>query len=176
MKVKKLKTPLGTKDIENLVSSDMVNLSGTIIGARDQAHKRIIAGLEANKNIPIKLNDEIIFYLGPSPAPPHKTSGSIGPTTSARMDNLTEPMLKAGVAALIGKGKRADSIKTLLKKYKSVYFICPGGIAAYLSTKVKKIKTIAYQDLGPEALYELEVKDFPLIVAYDVHGGDIFSP
>lgn len=169
-----LDTPLTIKKITGLKAGDMILLSGRIIGARDMAHKRIIESLRKNEKLPVELKDQVIFYLGPSPTPPGKISGSIGPTTSARMDGLSEPLLAAGVKAMIGKGRRSKDLNNLLIKYKAVYFIAPGGVAAFLSTKVKSIKEIAYMDLGPEALYILEVKDFPLVVANDIYGGDIF--
>ncbi len=170
-----LDTPLTLEKITPLKAGDMVFLSGTVFGARDIAHKRIIESIKNKVSLPISLKDETIFYLGPSPTPPGKISGSIGPTTSARMDELTEPLLKEGLRAMIGKGKRSENFKNLLVRYKAVYFIAPGGVAAYLSTKVKKIEQIAYKDLGPEAIYRLEIVDFPLVVAGDIYGGDIFS-
>jgi fumarate hydratase subunit beta len=176
MTIKKIETPITSNEIESLRSGERISLSGTLIAARDAAHKRIIRSLESGEPMPLNLEDQIIFYLGPSPVPPGKTSGSIGPTTAARMDGLTEPLLEAGVRALIGKGKRNARIKELLQKNKAVYFVAPGGVAAYLGQKVKRIETIAYSDLGPEAVYELEVEDFPLVVAYDACGGDIFTP
>ncbi len=171
----KLTTPLTEEKINKLKSGDIVYLSGTILGARDAAHRRIIAAIRNRKKLPINLKNTTIFYVGPSPTPPGKKSGSIGPTTSARMDDLTEPLLKLGLKAMIGKGRRSSGIKKLLKKYGSVYLVSIGGISAYLSTKVKEIKTIAYSDLGAEAIYKIIVKDLPLFVAYDTCGGDIFD-
>jgi len=171
----KLSTPLTDEKIKKLKAGDIVYLNGTIMGARDAAHKRFVEAINSNKELPVDLRDSIIFYVGPSPTPPGKKSGSIGPTTSSRMDSLTEPLLKKGLKATIGKGKRSKNIKELLKKYKAVYFVMIGGISAYLSTKVRNIKAIAYHDLGAEAVYEIEVKDLPLFVAYDIYGGDIFD-
>jgi fumarate hydratase subunit beta len=171
----KLNTPLTVKKITSLRAGDMILLSGKIIGARDMAHKRLIEALKKKEKLPVELKDQVIFYLGPSPTPPGKISGSIGPTTSVRMDLLSEPLLAAGVKAMIGKGRRSKGLNNLLVKYKAVYFIAPGGVAAFLSTKVKSIKEVAYMDLGPEAIYILKVTDFPLIVANDIYGGDIFT-
>jgi fumarate hydratase subunit beta len=151
-----------------------VSLSGYLLGARDEAHKRMVKSLEKNEKLPVELKNQVIFYLGPSPVPPGKSSGSIGPTTSSRMDNLTEPLLKSGVSAAIGKGERSLKTKKLFKKYMAVYFVAPGGVSAYLARKVKKIDQAAYKDLGPEAIFRLEVEDLPLFVAYDIHGGDVF--
>jgi len=172
---KYLSTPLTEEKIKKLKAGDIIYLSGTVFGARDAAHKRIIESIKQDEKLPVDLKDATLFYTGPAPTPPGKKSGSIGPTTSARMDNLTEPMLQCGVKAMIGKGKRSDALKELLKKYKSVYLVSLGGVSAFLSTKVKNIRVVAYADLGAEAVYEIEVKDLPLFVAYDIYGGDIFE-
>ncbi len=174
-KTYKLSTPLTEEKIKKLRTGDIVYLSGTVFGARDAAHKRIIEAIEQGKKLPIDLKDATLFYTGPAPTPPGKKSGSIGPTTSARMDDLTEPLLKCGVGAMIGKGKRSGALKELLKKYGSVYLISVGGVSAFLSTKVKNIRVVAYDDLGAESIHEIEVKDLPLFVAYDIYGGDIFE-
>lgn len=171
----RLSTPLTEEKIKNLKAGDTVYLSGTIISARDAAHKRIVESIISGKKLPVNLKNSTIFYAGPSPTPPGKKSGSIGPTTASRMDSLTEPLLKEGLKAMIGKGRRSKEVVDLLKKYKAVYLVAVGGISAYLSTKVKSIKTIAYDDLGPEAIYEIEIENFPLFVAYDIYGGDIFE-
>ncbi|MBN1298950.1 MAG: fumarate hydratase C-terminal domain-containing protein [Actinobacteria bacterium] len=172
---KKLNMPLSREKIERLKAGDFVLLSGTIIGARDAAHKRIISAIKNDEKLPFEPQGQIIFYVGPSPTPEGKPSGSIGPTTSARMDEMTEPLLARGLLATIGKGARSEKLKDLLKKYKAVYFIAPGGVAAYLAEKVKKINVAAYADLGPEAVFFIEVKELPLFVAYDINGGDIFK-
>ena len=172
---KHLSTPLTEEKIKELRAGEIIYLSGIVFGARDAAHKRIIEAIEQGKKLPIDLKDATLFYTGPAPTPPGKKSGSIGPTTSARMDDLTEPLLKCGVRAMIGKGKRSGALKELLKKYKSVYLISVGGVSAFLSTKVKNIKVVAYADLGAEAIHEIEVEDLPLFVAYDIYGGDIFE-
>ena len=170
-----LKTPLRSDDIQKLKAGDIVSLSGRIFSARDAAHKRILSAIAEGIKLPVEIEGQTIFYLGPSPTPPGKTSGSIGPTTSARMDEFTEPLLEKGLKAAIGKGARSEKTRVLFLKYGAVYFVACGGIGAYLAQKVEKIEPVAYKDLGPEAIYMLEVKDFPLIVAYDIHGGDIFK-
>lgn len=170
-----LNTPLNTNKIKKLLYGDMVYLSGTIYGARDAAHKRMINAIKSGRSLPVELKDITIFYVGPSPTPPGKKSGSIGPTTAARMDAVTEPLLARGMKAMIGKGRRSQSLKKMCTKYKSVYLVAIGGIAAYLSSKVIRIEAIAYEDLGAEAIYRIEVKDLPLFVAYDIYGGDIFE-
>jgi fumarate hydratase subunit beta len=174
-KTKVLKTPLSFDDIQKLKAGDIVSLSGLIFSARDAAHKRIVSAIKNGTKLPFEIQDQTIFYLGPSPTPPGKASGSIGPTTSARMDEFTEPLLEKGLKAAIGKGARSEKVRELFLKHGAVYFVACGGVGAYLAQKVLKIEPVAYLDLGPEAIYMLEVKDFPLIVAYDIHGGDIFK-
>lgn len=173
--IKKINMPLTIEQIRNLKAGDMVKISGCVLGARDAAHKRLADAIAAGKKLPISLKGQAVFYVGPSPAPPGRISGGIGPTTSTRMDEFTEPLLKKGVAATIGKGRRTPELKALMPKYNAVYFIAPGGVAAYLSEKIEKIRAVAYMDLGPEAIYEIVMKDFPLFVAYDIYGGDIFN-
>ncbi len=170
-----LKAPLSTDKIKKLRCGNMLYLSGIIYGARDAAHKRMLSAIKDGRSLPVELKDITIFYVGPSPTPPGKKSGSIGPTTAARMDAITEPLLARGMKAMIGKGRRSAILKKMCKKYKSVYLIAIGGIAAYLSLKVSHIEAIAYKDLGAEAVYRIEVKDLPLFVAYDIYGGDIFE-
>jgi len=170
-----LTTPLTGEKIKGLKAGDLVLLSGKVYGARDMAHRRITESIKKGKPLPLNLKNSTIFYVGPSPTPPGKTSGSVGPTTSARMDGLTEPLLKKGLKAMIGKGARGSQFKGLLKKYCAVYFVALGGTAAYLSTRIKKIEQIAYHDLGAEAIHSLQLENFPLFVAYDVYGGDIFE-
>ncbi len=168
-------TPLKEEKIKRLRSGDMVYLSGTIYGARDAAHKRILDSIDAGRPLPLKLKDMTIFYVGPSPTPPGKRSGSIGPTTAARMDGITQPLLERGLKAMIGKGKRSLSLKNMCAEYRAVYFSAPGGVSAYLSSKICSIEASAYRDLGAEAIFKIRVKDFPLFVAYDIYGGDIFE-
>ncbi|MCL6088231.1 MAG: FumA C-terminus/TtdB family hydratase beta subunit, partial [Actinobacteria bacterium] len=170
----RLKTPLTIEKIKSLKAKDEILLSGTIYGVRDAAHKRLAEAIHNNENLPFDLKDAVIFYVGPSPTPPGKNSGAIGPTTSERMDKFTEPLLKKGIRATIGKGDRSPQVKDLMKKYGSIYLTVAGGISALLASKIKEIKTIAYEDLGPEAVFKIKVKDFPLFVAYDLEGNDIF--
>ena len=171
----KLKIPITKKNLLKIRAGDEILLSGTLFGARDAAHKRMIETLQKDKPLPFNLENAAIFYVGPSPAPPGKISGSIGPTTSARMDAFTEPLLQKGAKIFIGKGARSSLIKDLLKKYKGIYLVAIGGISALTAEKVLSIKPIAYHDLGPEALYNIQVKDLPLFAAYDAYGGDIFE-
>jgi len=161
--MKNLTTPLSPDQLKDLKSGDPVLISGILYVARDAAHQ---------KGLPFEVKDQIIFYAGPTPGNP---IGSIGPTTSKRMDPFTIPLLEKGLKGTIGKGKRSDEVKAAFEKYKAVYFVATGGVAALLAKTIVKAETIAYPELGPEAILKLEVKDFPAIVAYDIYGGDIFE-
>ena len=170
-----LKTPLNDKDIKTLKAGDRVFLSGKIFTARDAAHKRLMELISSKKPLPIDLKGQVIYYCGPTPAKPGRVIGSAGPTTSSRMDNAAVPLLKAGLKGTIGKGKRSAEVIAALKKFKAVYFAATGGAAALLSKHIKKAKVMAYPELGPEAIYELTVENFPVIVANDIYGKDIFE-
>jgi len=172
---KHIQTPLDDNTISGLKAGDKVEVYGVIYTARDQAHKRIVEAMEKGEPLPFELQGQIIYYAGPSPAPPGKPIGSIGPTTSARMDAYTPTLLAHGLKGMIGKGPRSAEVKTAIAKYNAVYFAATGGVAALLSSYVKKAELIAYPDLGPEAVYRLEVEGLPLIVAVDSHGGDIYE-
>ena len=150
-------------------------LTGVIYTARDQAHKRLMEEIISGKKLPIDLKDQIIYYCGPTKTPKGKVIGSCGPTTSARMDEFTPALLQAGMKGMIGKGRRSGEVAVAIKKNKAVYFLTYGGCGALLSKCVKKARPAAYQDLGPEAIYELEVEDFPLIVGIDARGNDIYK-
>lgn len=174
--MRELKIPVKNKDIGNLRVGDEVLLSGTIYTARDQAHKRLTeAMVKKGRILPIGLKGQVIYYCGPTKTPKGKVIGSCGPTTSSRMDEFTPALLKAGVKGLIGKGRRSPQVTSALKKYKAVYFLTYAGCGALLSGYVKKAKPVAYEDLGPEAIYRLEVKDFPLIVGIDAAGRSIYG-
>jgi len=173
--MKKIRTPLKKSDIENLKVGDEVLLSGMIYTARDQAHKRMVEMLKAGKELPVDLKNQIIYYCGPTPAPKGKIIGSCGPTTSRRMDEFTPALLKAGLKGMIGKGNRSREVIKAIKKYKAVYFLTYAGCGALLNGYVKKATVIAYKDLGPEAIYRLEVENFPLIVGIDAKGRSIYD-
>lgn len=171
----KLTTPLKDEDILKLKTGDKVLLSGKIYTARDAAHKRLLADLEAGKDSPFELMGSVIYYVGPSPAPPGRPIGSAGPTTSYRMDTYAPTLHSMGVKASIGKGKRGDAVKDALKEHKGVYFGATGGAGALLSQRIVSARVLAYEDLGPEAIRELEVKDFPLLVVNDSFGGELYA-
>ena len=150
-------------------------MSGVIFTARDAAHKRIYDLIAKGRQIPLSLKDAVIYYAGPTPPRPNRMIGSCGPTTSSRMDPFTPELLKLGLGGMIGKGDRSIEVKCAIKKYKSIYFLATGGIGALLSDKVKMAKPILFKDLGPEAIYKMEVVDFPLIVGIDSKGKGIYD-
>ncbi len=170
----KISTPLTMQVRRKLKVGDEIFLTGTIFTARDVAHKRILDMIKRPRHIPISFKDAIIYYAGPTPAKPGRAIGSCGPTTSSRMDPFTLPILKLGVAGMIGKGSRSEYVRNAIRKHKAVYFLATGGIGAYLSTKVKKATPLLFRELGPEAIYGLEVEEFPLIVGIDSKGDDIY--
>lgn len=170
-----ISTPLKLKDIIKLRTGDRVLLTGTIYTARDMAHKRLVEAIMAKRRMPFDLAGQVIFYAGPTPAKQGCITGSIGPTTSYRMDKYTTVLLKHGLKGMIGKGQRSQPVKDSLMKYRAVYFAALGGISALLAKKVKHSEIIAYADLGAEAVRKLYVEGFPLIVAGDTEGGDLYS-
>ena len=173
--MKRINTPLTKREIERLNVGKDVLLSGVIYTARDQAHKRLVEAINKGKKTPIDLKGQVIYYCGPTRAPRGKIIGSSGPTTSSRMDEFTPALLKAGLVAMIGKGGRSPEVAKAIKKYKTVYFLTYAGCGALLSKYIKNAKPIVYKDLGPEAIYKLEVRDFPLIVGIDTKGRSIYD-
>ncbi len=174
MEPKKLETPLTDEVIKTLKTGDSVLISGIIYTARDAAHARLVALLDDGKDLPFDPKGAIMYYVGPSPAPPGRPIGSAGPTTSYRMDPFAPRLLEVGLKGMIGKGPRSDEVKAAIRKYTGIYFAAVGGAAALISQSVQEAEIIAYEDLGPEAVRRLVVKDFPAIVANDVYGGDLF--
>lgn len=172
---RKIKTPLTEEVIISLHAGDMVLLSGEVYTARDVAHRRLYESLLKGEKLPIDLSQTVLFYAAPSPTPPKKVIGSIGPTTSYRMDSFTPKLIENGLRAMIGKGNRSAEVVDAIKQHKAVYFGAIGGIAALMSQCVKKVEMIAYEDLGPEAIRKLAVTDFPLVVINDFEGNDLYS-
>jgi len=169
-----LNTPLDEEKARQLKVGDKIGISGLIYTARDKAHQRLAGLMQDGKPLPFDPQDQIIFYAGPAPSRPGKVIGSIGPTTSKRMDAYTLLLLERGLKGMIGKGKRSQEIKSAIKEYGAVYFAATGGAAALLSQHVVKAEVFAFKDLGPEAIHRLEVKDFPVIVAIDSQGHDLY--
>ena len=171
----KLRTPLSETAVAALRAGDSVLLSGVIYTARDAAHKRIVECIDSGGRLPFELSGQVIYYTGPTPTPPGKIIGSAGPTTSYRMDGYAPRLFELGLRATIGKGPRSPEVLQAMVRHRAVYLIATGGAGALLAGCVRACRVIAYADLGPEAVHELEVKDFPVLVANDIHGGDIYA-
>lgn len=172
---KRISTPLNDEDVEKLRAGDKVLITGYIYTARDAAHKRMVEALSKGQQPPIDLKGQVIYYVGPTPPKEGQVIGSAGPTTAIRMDRYVESLLKLGLKGMIGKGYRSPQVKELLKEYKAVYFAAVGGVATLLQRHIKSSELIAYEDLGTEAIRKLYVEDFPVIVANDIYGGDLFE-
>jgi fumarate hydratase subunit beta len=171
----KVTTPLTDEVVANLRAGDRVELSGVIYVGRDAAHKRMIESMDKGEALPFDPRGQVIYYMGPSPTPPDRIIGSAGPTTSGRMDAYTPRLLEAGLKGMIGKGNRSKDVRASIVKHKAVYFAATGGVAALISLTIKKSETIAYPELGAEAVLRLEVENFPVIVVNDVYGGDAYE-
>lgn len=172
---KYINTPLTTEKVEKLKAGDYVYITGTIYSARDAAHKRMYEAMNEGTPIPIDLKENIIYYLGPSPEREGQVIGSAGPTTSSRMDKYTPLLLNHGLKGMIGKGKRSSEVIEAMKKNKAVYFAAIGGAGALLSKRIKASRVIAYDDLGTEAIRELYVEKFPVIVVIDSEGNNLYE-
>jgi fumarate hydratase subunit beta len=173
--LKDVTTPLSDADVESLQTGDRVRITGRLYTARDAAHGRLWPLIQAGRPLPIDVRGQIIYYTGPSPAPPGEIVGAIGPTTASRMDTFTPALLRLGLKATMGKGARSQPVKDALKQSRGVYFGAIGGAGAVLSRFVKRVEIVAYEDLGTEAIRRLEVENFPAIVVNDCHGGDLYQ-
>lgn len=171
----RLTAPFAPEALRALRAGDSVLLSGVIYTARDAAHARLIDALSKGQPLPVDLRGQTIYYAGPSPTPPGRASGSIGPTTSVRMDPYTPALLRYGVNALIGKGGRGPSVKDALVETGSVYFAAIGGCAAYMASCIRQLDVVAYEDLGTESIKRLLIEDMPLTVAIDSLGQDAYQ-
>ena len=167
-------TPLNKSDLLALKAGDRVLLQGILYTARDAAHKRLVNLLEEGKDLPIDLNGQVIYYTGPAPARPGEVIGAAGPTTAYRMDSFTVPLLESGLKGMIGKGARGKIVIEGIKKHGAVYFAATGGAALLYSRAIKKATVAAYPELGTEAILRLEVEDFPVIVAIDTYGTNLY--
>ena len=163
------------EEILGLKSGDSVYITGTIYTARDAAHKRMYEALQAGESLPINIKDNIIYYMGPSPAREGRPIGSAGPTTASRMDKYTPALLELGMGGIVAKGKRSQAVLDSIVKNQSIYFAAIGGAGALLSESIKSSEVVAYDDLGTEAIRKLEVEDFPAIVVIDSQGNNLYE-
>ncbi|ASM34964.1 L-cystine import ATP-binding protein TcyC [Campylobacter sputorum subsp. bubulus] len=173
--VKRITAPFDKDVVKTLKAGDNVLISGYIIAARDAAHKALTEALARGEKLPLDFKNQVIYYVGPTPAIPGNAIGSAGPTTSGRMDKYTPTMLDLGVSGMIGKGYRSDAVVESMKKNCVVYMVAIGGTGALISQSIKKYEVLAYPELGPEAVARLEVVDFPAIVAIDCDGNDFYK-
>lgn len=172
---KYIKAPLSAQDAKELNAGDYVYITGTVYTARDAAHKRMYEALEKGEKLPLDMENNIIYYMGPSPAREGRPIGSAGPTTASRMDKYAPSLLDLGLKGMIGKGKRSDAVKEAIVRNGSVYFAAVGGAGALLAQSIKSSEVIAYDDLGTEAIRKLEVENFPVIVVIDAKGNDLYQ-
>ena len=170
-----LTPPLSDDDLTGLRAGDRVFITGTILTGRDSAHKRLVDLLEKGEELPVDLTGQVIYFVGPTPTRPGEAIGSAGPTTSYRMDAYSPILIEKGLKGMIGKGSRAREVVDAMVKYKAVYFAAVGGAAALISRRIESSEIIAYEDLGPEAIRRLQVKDFPVIVVNDTEGNDLYE-
>ncbi len=175
MAIKKITTPLTDTAVKDLKAGDSVLITGIIYTGRDAAHKRLVDTLQKGEKLPVDLKGQIIYYVGPAPAKPGYPIGPAGPTTSGRMDPYTPTLLAYGMKGMIGKGNRNPDVIEALKKHTGVYFAAVGGAAALIAKKIKKCETVAYDELGPEAIMKLTVEDFPVVVVNDCYGNDLYE-
>lgn len=172
---KYIKVPISSKDASLLKAGDYVYITGTIYTARDAAHKRMAESLQKGNELPFDLKNNIIYYMGPSPAREGRPIGSAGPTTASRMDKYTPALLDLGLVGMIGKGKRSKEVIDAMIRNGAVYFAAVGGAGAILSQRIKSSQVIAYDDLGTEAIRKLEVENFPVIVVIDSQGNNLYE-
>ncbi len=172
---KRIQLPLTEETVKDLRAGDRVLLTGPMLTGRDAAHKRLVDLIDAGEPLPIEVEGETIYFVGPSPAKPDQVIGSCGPTTSYRMDPYSPQLIELGLRGMIGKGARGPEVVEAMKEHGAVYFTAVGGAAALIARSVKLQEIVAYEDLGPEAIRRLEVEDFPAIVAQDSHGGNQYE-
>lgn len=172
---KHITAPINREEIQQLKSGDYVYISGTIYTARDAAHKRMYETLRNNESLPINIQEQLIYYMGPSPAREGRPIGSAGPTTASRMDKYAPELLDLGLGGMIGKGKRSKEVSDAIVRNGGIYFAAVGGAGALLSKCIISSEVVAYDDLGTEAIRKLEVKDFPVIVVIDKDGNNLYE-
>lgn len=172
---KYINAPISDEDIKELKAGDYVYITGTIYTARDAAHKRMAEALADGKELPIDMKNNIIYYMGPSPAREGRPIGSAGPTTASRMDKYAPDLIDLGLKGMIGKGKRSKAVKEAIIRNNAIYFAAIGGAGALLSQRIKSSEVIAYDDLGTEAIRKLTVENFPVVVVIDSEGNDLYE-
>jgi fumarate hydratase subunit beta len=175
MAVIRVNTPLTEEVVTELKSGDKILINGIIYTARDAAHKRLIELIDNEKELPFDVNGQIIYYVGPTPARPGNIIGSAGPTTSYRMDSYSPKLIEKGLKGMIGKGPRSREVIESMKKFNCLYMAAVGGAGALISKCIKSSKVIAYEDLGTEAIRQMEVLDFPVIIVNDTLGNDLYQ-
>ena len=168
-------TPESQQALKSLRAGDSVLLSGKILTGRDAAHKRMFAALEQGQPLPIDLKGACIYYAGPCPAAPGEPLGPCGPTTSGRVDGLAPRIIREGLKGMIGKGMRSEAVRAAMQKYGAVYFGAVGGAAALIARSIIRSEVVAYEDLGPEAIHRFTIRNFPVIVLMDAHGGNLYE-
>lgn len=171
----KITTPLTDDVIVKLKAGDRVLITGVVYTGRDMAHKYMVERHQQGEPFPFDLAGQVLYYTGPTPAPPGRAIGSAGPTTSYRMDKYAPYLLERGLKGMIGKGPRGPEVREAIRKQRAVYFAAIGGAGALISKAIRKAEVIAYPELGTEAVQRLEVEDFPAFVVNDVHGGDLYE-
>ena len=172
---KYINAPFTSEDVKDLKSGDYVYITGTIYTARDAAHKRMYEALEQGEKLPLDMENNVIYYMGPSPAREGRPIGSAGPTTASRMDKYAPSLLDLGLKGMIGKGKRSQAVSDAIVRNQAVYFAAVGGAGALLSKCIKKSEVIAYDDLGTEAIRKMTVENFPVIVVIDSKGNNLYE-
>jgi fumarate hydratase subunit beta len=173
--IRQIHTPLTDEVVRDLSAGDAVSLTGTILTGRDVAHRRLFDAAASGEALPVDLRGMVMFYAAPTPARPGRVIGSIGPTTSMRMDRYTPKLIELGLKGMIGKGKRSSGVRESIKEHNAVYFGAIGGIAALMSRCVRNAEVVAFPELGPEAMMRLDVVNFPLVVVNDSKGGDLYE-
>lgn len=172
---KHIKVPFDKETVRELKAGDYVYLTGIIYTARDAAHKRMYEALQNGEELPFDIQDNVIYYMGPSPAREGRPIGSAGPTTASRMDKYTPELLDLGLRGMIGKGRRSEAVRESMMRNHAVYFAAVGGAGALLSKSIQRAEVVAYEDLGTEAIRKLEVKDLPAIVVMDEEGNNLYD-
>ncbi|HAI21158.1 MAG TPA: Fe-S-containing hydro-lyase [Clostridiales bacterium UBA8153] len=173
--MKTITTPVSEQMARSLAAGERVLITGTIYTGRDAAHKRMVEALDRGEGLPVDLEGQLIFYVGPCPAKPGQAIGSAGPTTSGRMDAYAPRLMAAGLRGMIGKGLRQPAVVEAMKRYGCVYLVAVGGAGALLAQKITKAEVVAFPDLGPEAIHRLQVENFPVFVGIDAAGTDMYA-